>query len=177
MSSDSGNLGKSLIYKPNWRLFAKQIVTGTLLIPFFGIGLIILAYYVFKLRSISYKLSDYEIQIEGKDQLEKVLIKDIAEVSIKETISFGILKRTDVVLGVGEISYTLYSLTEAEELHQVLSNIVHQNELRKQHQSEREKFTSTVSPGNLEKLNDLVGYWQQGLLTNEEFEKESQKFL
>jgi hypothetical protein len=168
---------KMMEYRPNWKIFAKEFIIGIILIPFFGIGLVVLMYYYVALSKIVYHFSDDEIIISlSPTYKEYVPIGDLTETNLVKSTFLGRFQTDTLIIKTPSSQFTLRGIANAHFIQKVLESSIAQHRKQIKNKQEREKFTTTAHPGSLEKLNDLVGLWQQGLISDEDYFNERRKF-
>lgn len=168
---------KMMEYRPNWKIFAKEFIIGIILIPFFGIGLVVLTYYYVALSKTFYRFSDDEIAISQSPRyVETILIHELTETQLIKSTVLGRFQTDTLILKTDSATYTLAGIANARFIQKVLESSISQHQKYNENKQEREKFTTTAPPGSLEKLNDLVGMWQQGLISDEDYFNERRKF-
>jgi hypothetical protein len=168
---------KTMEYRPNWKIFAKEFIIGMLLIPFFGIGLVVLIYYYVALSKIVYRFSDDEITIShSPSYADTILIRDLTKTELIKSTVLGRFQTETLILKTESSTSTLAGIANAGFVQEVLESSIRQHRKISENKQEREKFTNTAPPGSLEKINDLVGMWQQGLISDEDYFNERRKF-
>lgn len=165
---------KSIVYNPNWRIFRFQFIISLLLIPLL-IGLPLLIFFYFKWRRIEYIISNDRIEIR---HLETVFIPldDISDIEFKLSDPFLRIRTGNIHLKTKKNTYILRSLTDGGVLFDALASQIEQLKHRKTAIKERDRLSVKADPGSLERLNDLLGLWQQGLISDEDYWMERKKF-
>lgn len=174
----SGN-EKKYTLKPSWKAFLLQYLVCILLIPVFGIGLLVLLYVNSLHRNSFYQITDDAILISMSGK-EPVSIK-VAEVD-STRIEQNWLNRkcgiSTLILTSQQDSneYRMVGLREAQKLKSALDTAVKNERDRKEFSDEVQQNAPEYPSGVMDPINELVGMWQQGLITDEEFEQERKKF-
>jgi hypothetical protein len=163
-----------ITYKPNWRIFRFQFALSFLMIPLI-VGVPIFLYYYHKWKKIEYVITNEKIVIHD-GEISNISYNDIKDLRIK--ISPPFLKKStgDIFLVTKSSSYTLKSILDCDILFDALSSQIQQVLSRQTANSERERMSVKADPGSLERLNDLLGMWQQGLISDEDYWTERNKF-
>jgi hypothetical protein len=165
---------KSITYNPNWRIYRFQLITSVLFIPFI-IGIPFFIYFYKRWRKIKYSISNERITITENEMIS-IPINDIIDIQLKISNPF-LGKRTGDIRLVTELkSYNLLSLIDCDVIFDALAAQVEQQKVRKIANSERDRLSVKVTPGSLERLNDLLGLWQQGLISDDDYWLERNKF-
>lgn len=150
-------------------------VGGVLLSPLL-IGFYILYKKISELSGTYYKITDRSITAVHPNYTEMVDIENINEVDVHQ-------RWIDKKFGIG----TLRLKTNTREVELIgLENpgnlakmILKAAEMERQriHEQEKKKTQETkFSPGSMDKLDYLTGLWQQGLITNDEYNQEKRHF-
>ncbi len=173
------NEEKSYTLKPNWKRYLLHYLICIALIPVFGLGLFAAAYVFSRHYTSFYHITDDKITIAiaGK---EPVSLK-IDEIDSTQTE----YSRLDSKTGIGTLiltnqqnseQYRLEGLENPEKLKTLLDLAIQQEQEQKEFREDVDQYAPQHSPGTLDPMNDLVGLWQQGLITDEQFEEEKKKF-
>src|SRR5690606_37921197 len=98
---------------------------------------------------------------------DKTVIKISSIQSVKSTNAVTYLGKTVKSLNISTENEThvLEALINSDSLASVINTAISNRLILEKNTKEREKATIKVDPGALERLNDLVGMWQQGLLS------------
>lgn len=165
---------KHIVYKPDWRIYRFQFILSLILIPLI-IGIPLFALYYFKMQRISYRISDTKIEIRDTDIIS-IHFKEIREFELRVLPKFLKMNTGDIIIKTSSTTYVLRSLTSYENLYDALS---YQLELIKNINDDkilRERIQIKADPGTLERLNDLLGMWQQGIISDTDYWAERRKF-
>ncbi|HMB41897.1 MAG TPA: PH domain-containing protein [Balneolaceae bacterium] len=146
---------------------------GIVLVPFLGLGLILLYVKHKELRSTVYKISDHEIEAITPVYSEKTDLASITDASVSQrwidkqfsigTIQLQTHSKTTELRGIKnpqQIADIILQAAEAERL------LIREKQKTKAAKEEPE------AAGSIDRLEYLTGLWQQGLITNEEFKRE-----
>lgn len=165
---------------PGWRSYFWYYLGAAILVPLI-IG-IVLFWLIHRHRHrIVYRIYDSRIVRRGNDKIEPAMIDllDIGEVRIQQT---WIEKRFDsgtVVLvnagGSGDSLHLLGMYRPGDLQKMIRQSIERERRLQK---SREEKVQPKEDPASLslDNMDYLTGLWQQGLISNEDFEKERKHF-
>lgn len=170
---------KSYTLKLSWKRYLFHYLICVALIPVFGIGLLA-AVYVFSRHYTSfYRITDDKIMIAiaGKEPVSL----NIGKIDSTRTEYSWLDSKT----GIGTLilthqkdseQYRLEGLDNPEKLKTILDLAIRQEKDQKEFKEDVDQHAPRYSPGTLDPMNDLVGLWQQGLITDEQFEEEKKKF-
>jgi hypothetical protein len=158
---------KSITLEPSWKAFFWEYVAGILLSPLL-IGILILWRVFHKQSSISYKISDRQITIIQKHISQNIDLVDIRQAqptALKMGVGSIILKtagRNIKIIGIERPSVIASSIEQAAEA-----------ERRKRKTEEQAKPRPVqYAAGEMDRLDYLTGLWQQGLLSEDDFQAE-----
>lgn len=149
---------------------------GVLLTPLLGYGIYLILKKKSELDSVTYRISDETITIEEENYKQNVDLVNIQSAEVQQ-------RWIDQRFGIG----TLILKTESRKVRlkgiknaRPLSGMILEAaaDIRKRLRREKNKKRSIPdkNAGSLDKMDYLTGLWQQGLITNEEYEKERRHF-
>ncbi|MCC5925353.1 MAG: hypothetical protein JJU41_02230 [Bacteroidetes bacterium] len=167
------DFGQSITLKTEWRYYRKLLLISILLIPVYGIGLLFLILLSVKLATMKYQISSSGVS-HGNTFLPFSSVKTVKVEDFRVLKSGNIA--TVVVTGNNTV-LKLYGVRDASALQVKIENEV-QALIERQRLEERLNRKNEPMPaGNMERLNDLVGLWQQGLITDQQYEEEKKKMI
>ncbi|MDG5767766.1 hypothetical protein QA596_09840 [Balneolales bacterium ANBcel1] len=162
--------------KPDRRLFLVPIVLGILLVPLLGLGIWVLYRYHQKWKRIAYRITDHEVTLQDG---EHETIIPVAEIESCEATSPRLLSKFGLghilIRHSGETSVML-AIENPEPIAGLLEQAASSERERMKLREEVEQTRPTHPTGTLDKKNELVGYWQQGLISEEDYRRELKKF-
>lgn len=167
---------KRITLKPERRFFIWWYVTGILLLPLLGSGLLLIWIAFRKRFSTTFIISDREITVHSGKSSKKAPIAEINRSEVRQ-------RWTDRRMGTGTL--LLYTDTDSLELPGIENPDTVSSLILKAAKAERDRLTQTPKPketppshppGTLDKLDYLTGLWQQGLLSDEDYQKERKHF-
>ncbi len=152
-------------------------LAGFILIPLFGAGLYLI-YRVYKNHNaIIYTVSDRQITAEDLKFSENIDLANINDVDVEQRWidkNFGI---GNLILKTEKRSLKLIGLESPEELSKMIMQAAEAERIRiKKLEAQKQRSKEETKPGSLDKMDYLTGLWQQGLISNEDFEKEKKHF-
>lgn len=158
-----------IILKPHPMGWLYLIVICLLAVPVFGLGLIA-GYFLWKhIRSISYHLSDEAVELRIGDR--STVIPWSTVTGVRAVSRAGRLGH--VVLTVGATEYRLLFLEDAFGLTETIQVMLASRANPKEERFEPRE--SDLPMGN-DRLNDLTALWQQGLISEEDYQAERKHF-
>ncbi len=170
------NKDRHIKLTPDWRAYFWYYLAGILLIPLFGAGLIILWLTHKKRTSHRYEIHDDLIRWHKQGSPVKIDLLDINDISVNQSF-------TDKKFGIGTVTLAatvsqikLFGMKNPHELAGMIREAVHAEEKRQRDLSRQKPREPEYDPGTLEKMNYLTGLWQQGLISDEDYEKERKHF-
>lgn len=166
---------KRIQYKTHWKQYYREYVKAWALIPIFGLGFFRLKTLNEKLESMVYRIYNDRIEIGKGDDAITLRISDLRNVKKEQTADQRKYGLADLLLTTEAQTYRLEGLEQAGALEDVLY-IAIKTEEKKQALEEKAKGDHHIDPGGLDQMNYLTGLWQQGMISDEDFEKERAKF-
>jgi hypothetical protein len=164
---------KQLILQTNWRYYYSDILWGVMLSPVL-IGLFILYYTYYKIRVQTYILYDDRI-VDRKTGLS-FFVDDIINTRIT-TSKTGFIKSVhNLELHTEKDILVLKGIEKASDIQEVINELITLKKEIKDANKTRERVQVKQDPGSLERLNDLAGLLQEGLISYEDYLQERKKF-
>lgn len=174
MADQSQN--KTIDLQPSWKNHILGYGISVLLIPLFGIGLIVL-YWVYKQqKKYSYTFSDTQISSRDDKYQRNIDLVNIENVELEQSWLQKKMGVGDLVLYTSATSMTLRGMNNPLTFKDAIEKAI---TAQKQHQQEKQKTKPRQpdrDPGTMERMDYLTGLWQQGLVSDEDFEKEKKHF-
>jgi hypothetical protein len=166
------NSKKTLLH-PAKATYFWWFLAGVMLIPIFGLGFIVLYVKQKQLNSTVYKITDREIEVITSEFSEKTDLASIKSAHVNQrwidkkfsigNIHLKTSTKTTELLGIKQpkqIADIILKAAEAERMR-----------IREKKQTKPPKKEPQTA-GTIDRLEYLTGLWQQGLITNDEFEAE-----
>jgi hypothetical protein len=167
---------RQVTYRPSWKYWAKDFYLTIALIPLFGVGLIWVIFLLRRLGSDVYYVRDNAIAIHSGSNMLEINFADLTDVQLIEPRTYGGQTYAHVQIQTKNGQYLLSALIDAENLVRGLTHILEQIRRNEALNAERNRFTVQADPGSLERINDLVGLWQQGLITDQDYYRELKSY-
>lgn len=161
-----------------WAFFWSYLWAVTM-IPVAGIGLILL-WRVEKKRKGKAVIAESErIRIPDPDTPGEQRVLDLLVIQKIELVSSSIPGKWfgigSLVFHVGSGEIKLDGVRNANRLRETIHKAI--EELNKSKRSSpNERVKSETIPGSTDQMNELTFLWQQGLITDDQFEQEKKKF-
>lgn len=162
--------------RPELTYYFWKIVAGILLIPLLGYGLYLL-YTVYKQRSrTEYQLTDRSITAITPTLTAAVGLANVETVKIKQSGSNRWFNIGHVIVITDNRSVKLEGIKNPGSISEIILTAA--KTLRSELEAARKAKVQTpdTAPGVIDKMNYLTGLWQQGLLSEEDFERERKYF-
>ncbi|MDX1590701.1 MAG: hypothetical protein R3283_01985 [Balneolaceae bacterium] len=169
---------KQITLKPSHLSLFGWYLLGVLLIPLFGLGLYLIYRYYSTHRSISYIITDRQITLKDSKSSENIDLANITQTRVTRTNTDRYFDIGNVVIQTEARKAVLIGQKDPEELAELIRRAAEAERMRIAKQSEKQDRTPDMDsdPGTLDKRNYLTGLWQQGLMSDEDFEKEMKHF-
>ena len=167
---------KIITLRPSWKNHLLAYTLSVLLIPLFGIGLLGL-YWVYKRqKEHKYTFSDTQISSRDNKYQRNIDLVNIESVSVQQSWLQKKVSVGDIKLETTATSMTLRGIADPFALKDTLQKAI---SVQKERQKEKENTKTQQpdrDPGTMERMDYLTGLWQQGLVSDEDFEKEKKHF-
>jgi len=162
--------------KPEWKYNLLPYIFSIILLPVFGLGIIVYWYYKKRIDRKEYQISNDKVTEIDNGDIQSIAIMEIEALSVTRTWSeqkgsLGTLH----ISGAGKY-IALLGIDRVEDIQDALEMAIANEKLRQSQEDNSKSDYPDVKVGGLEQMNNLVGLWQQGLISNEDFEKEKDKF-
>ncbi|MBN2731117.1 MAG: hypothetical protein JXR26_01690 [Balneolaceae bacterium] len=170
------NTGRTYILEPSWKQFFWGYMLSILAIPLFGIGLVALYFVRKNHQQIVYEISDTQIKRVDEKYEHHVDLTDITRVELVKNWMQQKLSIGTLVLYTSASKMMLEGVEEPEKLKELLEQAIQWEIKRQQEQQKTNTLEPDYQPGSMEKMNYLTGLWQQGLISDDDYEKERKHF-
>lgn len=170
------NTDRTFTIKPSWKQFFWAYVLSVLAIPLFGIGLIALYFVRKNHRQIAYKISNTQIKRVDDKYEHTVDLVDITSIEVQKSRLQEKLHIGTLVLHTSASKMMLEGLEEPNKLQELLEQAIQSELKRQKEQQKTEAREPKYQPGSMDKMEYLTGLWQQGLISDEDYQKERKHF-
>ena len=171
-------MSKSIELKPDWKRSFWGYLLGIILIPVFGIGLAVLWVVHTKRVSTVYTVTDRHIEYVDKNISQKIDLANVSTLDVEQNWLDKKFNLGDLKLSSTDRSITLRGQENPQKLSEMIETAIRAE--RKRIEDLNKKDTKPKepesNPGTLDKLDYLTGLWHQGLLSDEDYEKERKHF-
>lgn len=167
---------KTISLEPSWKNHIIGYAVSILLIPVFGIGFIGL-YWVRKRQTrVSYLASDTKITSRDSKYQRNVDLVNIENVHIQQSWIQRKMDVGDIQLSTSALSITLFGMEHPHNLKILLEKAIAAEKQRHQQKEQTKVREPEYEPGTMDRMDYLTGLWQQGLVSDEDYEKERKHF-
>jgi len=168
---------KKIELRPDWKRWFWGYFFGILLIPLAGIGLFVLWKVHRKKKSYIYEVTDQQIRVTGDNLSQTVDLVNIKTLDVEQNWFDKKFNLGDITLITESRTIKLLGQTNPQVLAETITTAIHAERKRIEELNRvKKKPVEHPPPGTIDKLDYLTGLWQQGLISNEDFEKEKQNF-
>jgi hypothetical protein len=174
MTTDNKNIYS---LQPELQHYLIPFAIAMLLIPVFFIGMFIIYYYRTLMRETWYHISNDSITRTFRDKSTQILISEISDVHVS-------YNRLHEKFGLGNVhikgdgkEVVLEGVSNPVQLMETIQLAADQVKQYIQADLNPKSDFDDLKTGAAEQMNYLVGLWQQGLITNEEYETEREKYI
>ncbi len=161
--------------QPEWNYNLLAYIISVLLMPV-GIGLILFFIFKARLEDRRYIITNDRIQAYKKDHESSIQIRHVEKMYITRSWSERMSDLGTLVVEGDDKKIKMLGIRDPEEIQHAIE--MAQKMYRKTDEIFEKDRTwhKDVKVGGLDPMDNLVGLWQQGLISNEEFENERRKF-
>jgi hypothetical protein len=169
------NPEKSIVLTPSRKNYFWGYLFGVLMIPLL-IGIVVIWFINRKRNSIQYRITDTSVSKVTKEDKTLLELVNILKTSVSQTGLQKLLGIGNVKLKANVSALILEGIENPESfLEKIDTAIAYQKEKLKASEKIKPR-KPTHDPGTLEKLDYLTGLWQQGLISDEDYDQERKKF-
>lgn len=162
---------RSVTLRPSWKAYIWNYLWGILLSP-----LLIGIYLLWKTRkeqaSTYYTITDRRISVTEGHITQNIDLADIRQANAGE-LRFG---TGSVILKTRGRTIELKGLEHPETISRSIEKAVEAELKRLEAEKQTKPGKVNYEPGTMDRLDYLTGLWQQGLLSDEDFQAEQEKF-
>jgi hypothetical protein len=174
MTSD---LNKTYSLQPELQHYLIPFAIAMLLIPVFFIGMFIIYYYRTLMRETWYHISNDRITRTFRDRSTHIQISEISELYVSYNWLHKKFGLGNVHIEGGGNEVVLEGVSNPVQLLEMIQLASDQLKQYSQAALNPKSDFEDLKTGAAEQMNYLVGLWQQGLITNEEYEIEREKYV
>lgn len=153
-----------------------NILFGVLLIPLFGIGLYLLYKVHINRRDTEYQLSDRAITAITPERTSALDLASVQSIDLEESATDKWFSLGTLIIKSGTKTIQLKGIKKPASISDII--LASANRLRAELESERKakQQKPPMPPGVMDKMDYLTGLWQQGLISNEDYDRERKYF-
>lgn len=166
---------KVIRYQTHRNHYRGELKKAWALMPVFGLGFLKLRKLNERLQKMVYSVYNDRIEIGTGPDRSVVRIRDLREVKKEQSPQQRTFGLADLLLSTETKTYRLEGLEQAAALEDVLYIAIKTEEKRRALE-EKARGDHELDPGGLDQMNYLIGLWQQGMISDEDFEREQKKF-
>lgn len=163
---------KTFTIEPSWKHLFIAYVLSIMAIPLAGIGLITLYFTRKKHNSIRYKITDNRITAVDPKYEHNVDLVDIKSISITRDWLQTKLGIATLVIHTSAAKMKLVGIENSSQLKNILDQAVETEKKRQQQRQKTQHKQPEYDPGTMDKVEYLTGLWQQGLISEEDYQYE-----
>ncbi len=166
---------KSITLTPDWSHYFWHYLFGVLLLPV-GLGFILLWVALRRQKSLNYVIKDRSISFHEGNYSQSLELFTIQHTSVQQS---GLQKRLnigDIVLKANASSITLEGLKNPKALLEKIDLAIEAEQKRVAAEQAIKPREVKSDPGAIDRVDYLIGLWQQGLISDEDYNEERKKF-
>jgi hypothetical protein len=167
---------KTIQLNPEKNVHFWWYLIGVLLIPLLGLGIYIIYKKRKELDGTHYLVTNQTITAVNPEYSETIDLVNIRSVDIKkrwvdEKFSIGTL-----VIHTKNRTLKMIGMKNPENLSDMILQAAEAERMRLEELKKKKPKPPEVKPGTRDRMDYLTGLWQQGLISEEDFEKERKHF-
>lgn len=165
---------RTVIWRSDWRYFLPFWIAGLLLLPIFGLGLLSLLWGYLRWRRNMWVVHDRHLVLANGRERHTVSLADLERVRVTRSRlerQFGL---GTLILETGDDRWQLPWLRGAGSAADALNRAIQTMANRTEEKPPRP--TAPLSPQRMDRMDELTSLWQQGLISDEDFERERRHF-
>ncbi|MGK7370063.1 MAG: hypothetical protein ACNS64_07590 [Candidatus Halalkalibacterium sp. M3_1C_030] len=167
---------KSYTLTPSWKHYFTGYLLSILTIPVAGIGLIALYFVRKKHKNKKYIITDTQISSADSKYHRNVDLMNIENVEIDQGCLQQKLGIGNLILETSASEMKIEGIEDPENLKEILEKAIYAEFQRQEEKKKTKPREPEYSPGSMDKMEYLTGLWQQGLISDEDYEKERKHF-
>ncbi|NGP88572.1 PH domain-containing protein [Fodinibius halophilus] len=160
----------------SWKNHVLGYILSVLLIPLFGIGLVLLYWVQKKHKKHRYRFSDTHVTSRDDKYQRNIDLVNIEKVEVQQDWIQEKMDVGDITLHTSASSMTLLGLEMPHKLKDLLEKAIYDQKERLKQEKANKPDKPDHKPGTKERMDYLTGLWQQGLVSDEDFKKERKHF-
>ncbi|MFU8858954.1 MAG: PH domain-containing protein [Cyclonatronaceae bacterium] len=163
--------------QPDWQHYFIPFVIAMLLIPVLFIGMFIIYYYRTLLMETWYHIGNDRITRSFRKNHSQIMLSEITDMDVTYNMLHKKFGLGNVhIRGAGK-EVILEGVSNPVQLVETIQLAVDQIQLARQTELKPKNDFEDLKTGAADQMNYLVGLWQQGLITNEDYELERKKYV
>lgn len=167
---------KSYTLSPTWKYYVSGYLLSILTIPLAGIGLIGLYFVRKKHDSKKYIITDTQISKVNSKYRRNVDLVNIENIELEESWWQQKLGIGSLILHTSASELSISGIENPKELKNLLEEAISAEVARQKEEEKNKPREPEYSPGSMDKMEYLTGLWQQGLISDEDYENERKHF-
>lgn len=167
---------KAIHLSPTWKRFAHRYLLGLLTVPLLGLGLWLIWRTWKEQKEYRYRITDRQISAIDSRYHQTLDLYNIDEVHLRQTAFQRWLGTGDLVLRTNSTEMVMVGMEDPASLQATIREAVGALRDAMSQKQPRERPEPKFEPGAMDRMEYLTGLWQQGLLSEGDFDKERRHF-
>ncbi|MDX1637866.1 MAG: PH domain-containing protein [Balneolaceae bacterium] len=166
---------KEIRLTPSWKQYFWSYLLSILTIPI-GIGIVVL--YLVRKRHLSerYRVTDTQITSVDQKYHRNIDLVNIENVSVTQSWTQEKLGIGTIELQTSAATMQLLGMENPYRLKETIEAAIAAERKKREKKSFRRHPDPKHKPGSMDKIDYLTGLWQQGLLSEEDFEDQRKNY-
>jgi hypothetical protein len=170
------NKPESVTLQPSWKYFFFSYIFSIIAIPIAGLGLIALHFVHRKHQAYRYIITNFRITAIDQKYEHNVDLVDINRIELHQSWFHRMLGIGTLLLYTSASKMEILGIHQPEKYKRILERAIQSQIVQQKERPEPPVQDTNYRPGTRAKINYLTGLWQQGLLSNSDYERE-RKYL
>ncbi|MGM0506717.1 MAG: hypothetical protein ACQER4_05985 [Bacteroidota bacterium] len=165
---------RTVVWRSDWRHQGLFWITGALFLPLFGLGLLFLFWGYLRWRQQVWTVYDRHLVLGNGKEPQNVSLVDLERARVTRSRlerQFGL---GTLILETESDQWRLPWLRVADSAADTLNRAIQTMATRKKRKLSRP--SAPLSPQQMDRMDELTSLWQQGLISDEDFDQERRHF-
>ena len=167
---------QSIDLRPDKRHFLIPYAIGVLAIPMLGAGIWIILHYRKKWKGLCCRITNSDITLINREHQTTILLSEVSTCTVTSSRLQKRFGLGNIIIRHNDGVSTFPGIADPEPVAKLIERGARSEQERLKM---REKIAQDPAPHptrTLEKKNELVGLWQQGLINEDDYRRELKKF-
>lgn len=166
---------KKFILSPSWKFFLLAYLLSIITMPLI-IGIIGFYFLRKRHKSLRYAITDTSIRARDSKYEQNIDLIDIQDIKIDRNWFRKKLGLGSLIITTTKTKMILAGIERPDTIKELIGQAVQSLKNQAKDMVTKPKAEPNYVAGKMERINYLTGLWQQGLISDEDFENERKQF-